>query len=169
MFATIATAAPQFGAETPTLSPSLTLILVMGVLFGTGMYLMLERSITRILIGFVMVGNAANLLILLTLGRPGEAPVMVDGIQVEDISDPLPQALILTAIVINLGITAFMLGLVYRSWWLSRLGDAGDTVVDEDQDVEQAIEREVVIELSAEDDEALQQILEDSDEGEDET
>lgn len=151
------------------LTPSLTLLIILGVLFGTGMYLMLERSITRILIGFMLVGNAANLMLLMTIGRPGEAPIMVDGVLQEDISDPLPQALILTAIVINLGMTAFMLALVYRSWWLSRLGAAGDAVIDEDQDVEEAIEREVVIELSSEDDEALQLILEDSDEEEDET
>lgn len=148
------------------MSPSITLLVVMAVLFGAGMYMMLERSITRILIGFLLVGNGANLLILLMSGRPGEAPIVLDGVTYEQMSDPLPQALILTAIVINLGITAFMLALVYRSWWLSKLGAEGDEVVDEDLDVEEALETDVLFEQSELDDEAIQQVLESSDEGE---
>ncbi|MGB3413137.1 MAG: Na(+)/H(+) antiporter subunit C [Microbacteriaceae bacterium] len=147
------------------MSPSITLLVIMAVLFGAGMYMMLERSITRILIGFLLVGNGANLLILLMSGRPGRAPIMLDGILVEEISDPLPQALILTAIVINLGIIAFMLALVYRSWWLSKLGAEGDEVVDEDLDVEEALESDVLFEQSERDDEAIQMVLDSSDEG----
>src|SRR5690606_33829141 len=53
---------------------SLTLIVVMAVLFAAGVYAMLERSLTRVLIGFLLLGNATNLLLLIAMGVPGNAP-----------------------------------------------------------------------------------------------
>ena len=107
---------------------SLTLIIIMGVLFACGVYAMMERSLTRVLIGFLLLGNATNLLLLIVMGVPGEAPFFgVEGAT----SDPLPQALTLTAIVITFAVSAFLLALIYRSW---QLGQA-DIVEDDEVDI----------------------------------
>ena len=92
---------------------SLVLIIVMAVLFACGVYAMLERSLTRVLIGFLLLGNAANLLLLIVMGEPGIAPFFGSG-DVDEMSDPLPQALTLTAIVITFAVSAFLLALIYR-------------------------------------------------------
>ena len=107
---------------------SLALIAIMAVLFACGVYAMLERSLTRVLIGFLLLGNATNLLLLIVMGVPGNAPFFgTEG----DLSDPLPQALTLTAIVITFAVSAFLLALIYRSW---QLGQA-DTVEDDEADI----------------------------------
>ncbi|TFD30743.1 sodium:proton antiporter [Cryobacterium cryoconiti] len=113
------------------MSASLTLVVVMAVMYAAGVYVMLERSLTRVLIGFLLVGNATNLLLFLMSGRPGTAPIVTGTASDADMADPLPQVLMLTAIVINFGITALILALIYRSWWLAQLGDEGDTLTDE--------------------------------------
>ncbi len=146
------------------MNASMTLILLMAVMFGAGVYVMLERSLTRVLIGFLLVGNATNILLFLMSGRPGLGPIMTDGVDAAEISDPLPQALILTAIVINLGITAFMLALIYRSWWLAQLGAKGDLIDDEEQDLEDALASAAELRRSEDDDTAIQAILDASDE-----
>lgn len=146
------------------MTASLTLVLLMAVLFGSGVAVMLERSLTRVLIGFLLVGNGVNLLIYLMSGMPGLAPILGEGVDESEISDPLPQAFILTAIVINLGITAFMLALIYRSWWLAQLGAKGDLVDDEAELVEDAEEAADLIRSSAADDRAVQEIIDASDE-----
>lgn len=146
------------------MTASLTLVVLMAVLFGAGISVMLERSLTRVLIGFLLVGNAVNILIYLMSGTPGLAPILNDGVDPEAISDPLPQAFVLTAIVINLGITAFMLALIYRSWWLAKLGAKGDLVDDEAELIEDAEETADLIRSSAADDEAIQSLIEASDE-----
>jgi multisubunit Na+/H+ antiporter MnhC subunit len=112
------------------MSADAVLILAVGVLFATGVYLLMERSLTRILLGFLLVGNGANLLILHMGGPAGEAPIITAGVSSEEMSDPLPQALILTAIVITFGVTAFVLAMIYRSWRLAE----GDLVVDDVDD-----------------------------------
>lgn len=111
---------------------SLVLIIVMAVLFACGVYAMLERSLTRVLIGFLLLGNATNLLLLIVMGDPGVAPFFGAAASVDDMSDPLPQALTLTAIVITFAVSAFLLALIYRSW---QLGQA-DTVTDDEADIE---------------------------------
>lgn len=114
------------------MSVSFVLIVVMAVLFACGVYAMLERSLTRVLIGFLLLGNAANLLLLIVMGQPKIAPFYDGGTtDSADMSDALPQALALTAIVITFGISAFLLALIYRSW---QLGQA-DTVVDDAEDI----------------------------------
>ena len=55
---------------------SLVLVVVMAVLFACGVYAMLERSLTRVLIGFLLVGNATNLLLLIVMGQPGRRAVL---------------------------------------------------------------------------------------------
>lgn len=113
------------------MSVNITLLVIMGVLFACGIYLLTERSLTRVLLGIILLGNGVNLLILAMGGPAGRPPLVKDGVAAEDYSDPLPQALILTAIVITFAVTAFMLGIIYRSWWLSRKDD----VQDDDEDL----------------------------------
>ena len=110
-------------------SPNLLLVLAIGVLFTTGVYLLLERSLTRVLIGFILIGNGANLLFLVAGGRAGGAPIIGDT-DPADMSDPLPQAMVLTAIVITLALTAFVLAMAYRSWQLHGHDEVQDDVED---------------------------------------
>jgi multicomponent Na+:H+ antiporter subunit C len=98
------------------------LAIVVGILYGSAVYLMLRRSLVKLLIGLGLLGHAANLLIFTAAGLTrGGPPVIYPGESVlrEPFADPLPQALILTAIVIGLGVTAFALALsfkVYRAF-----------------------------------------------------
>lgn len=110
---------------------SVVLLATMAVLYACGIYLMLERSLTRVLIGFLLVGNATNLLILIMAGPAGLAPFFGGGVDSSEMTDPLPQALILTAIVITFAVSAFLLALIYRSWRLAR----EDDVADDEEDV----------------------------------
>jgi multicomponent Na+:H+ antiporter subunit C len=111
-------------------SVSLVLIVIMAVLYSCGVYLLLERSLTRVLLGFLLVGNATNLLILIMAGNAGLAPIVTDGVTPEEMTDPLPQALILTAIVITFAVSAFVLALIYRSWRLAREDEVTDDADD---------------------------------------
>ena len=113
------------------MSVSLVLLVIMAVLYACGIYLMLERSMTRVLLGFLLVGNATNLLIIIMAGRAGVAPIVEDGVSPTQMTDPLPEALILTAIVITFGVSAFLLALIYRSWRLANQ----DTVQDDADDI----------------------------------
>lgn len=94
-------------------------------LFATGTYLLLQRRLSRILIGVGLIGHGSNIL-LLTSGRGGIAPVIGTADEA-DFADPLPQALALTSIVITFGVTAFLLALGYRSWRITH-----DDVVEDD-------------------------------------
>jgi multicomponent Na+:H+ antiporter subunit C len=108
---------------------SLSLILAAAVMIGCGVYLVLERSLTRVLVGLVMLSNGVNLLFLISSGPAGRAPIV--GLDDSSaMSDPLPQALVLTAIVISLGTTAFLLAMAYRSWQLNAHDDVQDDVED---------------------------------------
>ena len=109
---------------------SLVLIAIMVVLYACGIYLLLERSMTRVLLGFLLVGNATNLLLLTMVGKVGSAPIVQDGVSAEDMTDPMPEALILTAIVITFGVSAFLMALIYRSWRLERDDDVDDDLDD---------------------------------------
>lgn len=90
---------------------------VVGGLYATGIYLMVRRSIVKTIFGLALLGNGANLLIFtvgrLTAGRP---PYIPEGSKLAElpVADPLPQALILTAIVIGFGVQAFALVLIKR-------------------------------------------------------
>ncbi|WP_125614639.1 Na(+)/H(+) antiporter subunit C [Specibacter cremeus] len=108
------------------MSVNLTLLLVMGVLFAVGIYLLLERSLTRVLLGLMLLANAANILLLATGGYAGPAPIYDKSIPPQEYNDPLPQAFILTSIVISFAVTAFMLGIIYRSWLLGRVDEIQD-------------------------------------------
>ncbi|MDT0277452.1 Na(+)/H(+) antiporter subunit C [Blastococcus goldschmidtiae] len=101
------------------MTPTVVLPVIIGGLYAAGVYLLLDRSLTRVLLGFLLLGNATNLLLLSAGGPSGLAPILGYA-EADEIGDPLPQALILTAIVITFGIAAFLLALIYRSWRLVR-------------------------------------------------
>ncbi len=108
----------------------LTGAVVVGGLFAVGFHLLLQRSLMRLLFGFLVLGHATNLLVLLASGPPGKPPVLGEGQEAEAFADPLPQAMALTAIVITFGVTTFLLALAYRVW----LGDENDEVPDDLED-----------------------------------
>ncbi len=108
---------------------NVTMALVLAGLYSAGFYLIMQRSLMRILIGTVILGHGANLLLQLAGGPPGRAPLLGDT-PPEAMTDPLPQAMALTAIVITFALTTFLLALAYRSWLL--LGD--DEVRDDVED-----------------------------------
>ena len=98
----------------------LVTLVVIGGLTSVGVYLLLERNLTRMLLGLLLIGNAVNLLILAVGGPSGNPPVrgrISDGETTT--ADPLAQAMILTAIVITMGIAAFVLSLIYRAYRLT--------------------------------------------------
>lgn len=107
---------------------TLLLALTVAVLYSIGTYLLLQRSLSRIVIGLAMLGHGANLLLLAAGGRAGRPPIA--GADPAVTADPLPQALALTAIVITFGVSGFLLSMAYRSW---RLGD-DDAVEDDVED-----------------------------------
>lgn len=95
------------------------IILLTGFLFSCGFYLMLRRSFTRMLIGILFLSQAANLVILVLPGLgPGVSPIVRDGATQPPLGhpDPLPQALILTAIVIGFGIISFAIVLFKKAY-----------------------------------------------------
>ena len=106
-----------------------TLIVTASALIGCGVYLILERSLTRVLVGLLVLGNGVNILFLVASGRAGGAPI-VGTTDPGEMSDPLPQALVLTAIVIALGTTAFLLAMAHRSWQLNGNDDVQDDIED---------------------------------------
>ncbi|MGI2329272.1 Na(+)/H(+) antiporter subunit C [Planococcus sp. YIM B11945] len=90
---------------------------VIGFLFMAAVYLMLSKSLIRIIIGTGLLSHGAHLLILTMGGLGGTAPPVVsEGVAITDYVDPLPQALILTAIVISFAVTSFFLVLAYRAY-----------------------------------------------------
>ncbi|MCH1490027.1 MAG: NADH-quinone oxidoreductase subunit K [Ilumatobacteraceae bacterium] len=110
---------------------SLALAAVTAILFAAGTWLLLQRRLTRIIIGIGLLGHGANLLLVTSGGRAGSPPV-IDGSagSPAEYSDPLPQALALTAIVITFGVTAFLLALGYRSWQINRDDKVEDDLED---------------------------------------
>lgn len=98
------------------------------VLFAVGTYLVLQRKLSRIIIGLGLLTHGANVL-LITAGRRGSPPIIGVG-DAADFADPMPQALALTAIVISFGVTTLLLALAYRSWMLTTDDEVQDDVAD---------------------------------------
>lgn len=103
---------------------SASLILAVGGLTAVGLYLVTARSLSRIILGFSLLGHAAVLGLLTAGGPAGSAPIAGTG---AEIANPLPQALALTAIVISFGLTLFLLALANRQQQLT-----GDDLVEDD-------------------------------------
>lgn len=98
---------------------TISMAIAVGVLFASGVYLLLQRSPIRLLLGLGLLSHGVNLLLFSTSGlRPGIPPIITDKAafagDISQFVDPLPQALILTAIVISFGVTAFVVALVNR-------------------------------------------------------
>ena len=102
----------------------LLLAIIAGILMTSGLYLILRRSLVKVLLGLIFLGNSANLMIFsvarITKGLPAFIPQDAD-ILVEPYADPLPQALILTAIVISFGTQAFAIALFKKAY--DKIGD----------------------------------------------
>lgn len=88
---------------------------VIGILFGISVYLMLSKSLLRVILGTALISHAANLM-LMTVGllKRGGPPILTEGVTAY--VDPIPQALILTAIVIGFGVTGLILVIAYRAY-----------------------------------------------------
>jgi multicomponent Na+:H+ antiporter subunit C len=96
-------------------------LILIGGFMSAGVYLLLDRNLTRMLLGLLLVGNAVNLLILTVGGPSGNPPIRGRTTQgATATADPLAQGMVLTAIVISMGIAAFVLALTYRAYRLSR-------------------------------------------------
>ena len=111
------------------LEPNVTLIVVASVLVAAGVYLLLERSLTRVLLGIVLMSNGVATLYLVVSGRARGAALLGER-PPEEMSDPLPQAFVLTAIVISLATVAFMMAMAYRYWRLTGSDDVPDDLED---------------------------------------
>jgi len=96
------------------------------LLFALGTYLLLQRRLSRLIIGLGLMGHSVNLLLLLSGRKRGVAAIIGDG-KASDFADPMPQALALTAIVISFAVMAFLLALAFRSWQLT-----GNDLVEDD-------------------------------------
>jgi multicomponent Na+:H+ antiporter subunit C len=120
---------------------SIVVVVLIGVLFGTGVYSMLHRSLTRIIVGVLLLGYGANLLVVVVGSRPGDPPIVG---ALEGATDAIPQALVLTAIVIGFALQAFLLALAWRSWTI----DGNDDVEDDLEDRRLASERHRTIRLA---------------------
>ncbi|MGI5203048.1 Na(+)/H(+) antiporter subunit C [Spirillospora sp. CA-108201] len=109
--------------------PALVLVLTVAVLFAAGFDLLMQRSLIRVVVGFMLLGHGANLVLLLAGGAAGAPPLLGGGSR-RTMADPLPQAMALTAIVITFGVTAFLLALAYRSRRLLGEDEVRDDVED---------------------------------------
>lgn len=116
----------------------IVLIILMGLLYAAGIYMLFRRSMVKLLLGIMLLSNGANILIFL-LGRitKGRPPVIDEASKIfTDIyADPIPQALILTAIVIGFGIQAFAIVLLKRVYVLINSDDLDDLNTPEEEDI----------------------------------
>ncbi len=105
---------------------NLLLAIVTGLLYAAGLYLVLRRSLVKLILGLILLGNGVNLLIFL-MGRlvKGHPPIIADGKVIVDgiFADPVPQALILTAIVISFGLQSFAIILIQRVYKVVKTDD----------------------------------------------
>ncbi len=92
------------------------LALMIGVLIGSGTYLILKKMAFKVVLGLVLYGQAANLLIISMGGIQLGDPPILSGLSTDAYTDPLVQALVLTAIVISFGVTSFLLALILRAY-----------------------------------------------------
>ncbi|MFA1820486.1 Na(+)/H(+) antiporter subunit C [Virgibacillus oceani] len=99
--------------------------IIIGILFTVGTYMLLMRSLLRVVIGTMFLSHGAHLLLLTMAGLQRGGPPLL-GFESEAYSDPLPQALVLTAIVISFGVTSFLLVLAYRTFKVHETDDLNE-------------------------------------------
>jgi multicomponent Na+:H+ antiporter subunit C len=102
----------------------MTAAIAAGILVAAGVYMIFQRGLVRITIGFVLLGHAANVIVVAAGGMGLRGVPLVGSGEVAGMADPLPQAFVLTAIVITFGITVYLLG-------LARAGGEDDPEADE--------------------------------------
>jgi multicomponent Na+:H+ antiporter subunit C len=107
-----------------------TLVLLSGTLVATGVYLLLTRSLIRIVFGVGLLANGVNLLIIATSGRSGSPAFIENGTVPADVTEPLPQAFVLTSVVISLALIAFLAALAWRSWTIDGVDEVEDDLED---------------------------------------
>jgi multicomponent Na+:H+ antiporter subunit C len=117
----------------------LAFALTAAMLFGTGAYLILARDLVRVVVGVVLISQSAVLTLMASGLTRGRAPIYP--LTESRVSDPLVQAMALTAIVIGLAMTAMLLALVYRVAVAFRTREL-DEVAEEEATHEQQLERE---------------------------
>lgn len=126
-----------------------------GLLFMAGCYLLMKHDLVRVVAGVVLISNAANLFIMasaLTRGRAPILPLANDA----DVSDPMAQAMVLTAVVIGFGVSALLLAIVYRVYLAHRtvdieeLSDVETRQMEEEERVDLQDEPELPADLEAE-------------------
>ena len=127
------------------------------MLFATGTYLLLQRRLSRIIIGIGLIGHGSNLLLMTSSSGRGVPPI-IGSADPADFADPMPQALALTSIVITFGVTAFLFALGYRSWRITK-----DDIVEDDVEdrfiARRRIDREVEEGVAAERERAVEEDL----------
>ncbi|GEP85203.1 Na(+)/H(+) antiporter subunit C [Staphylococcus piscifermentans] len=111
------------------------LIIIIGILTFAGTYMILSKNLIRIVLGTAIYTHVANLVILAMSGFNGKNVPIING-EGRNFVDPLPQALILTAIVIGFAVTAFLLVLVYRTYKVTRVNRI-EALSGEDDDVDE--------------------------------
>jgi len=125
---------------------SILMALTAAALFGIGTSLLLQRRLSRLIIGIGLIGHGANV-VFVTATRRGDPPIIGSG-DASEFADPVPQALVLTAIVISFGVTALLLALAYRSWLLTEDDEIADDA--EDRHVAERADDEVEVEVEVE-------------------
>jgi multicomponent Na+:H+ antiporter subunit C len=108
---------------------TILLAITAGVLFAAGIYMILRRSLVKILIGLLLLSYAVNLLLFNSASLvPGRPPIIPAGQDLPPVghADPVPQALILTAIVISFGVTAFAIVLIRKAYQVTGTDDLNE-------------------------------------------
>jgi len=102
-------------------------LVIIFILFSVAAYFLLDRHLVNIIIGFVLLSNGANLFLLALSGDPeGKSAPVLGQLAAQEMLDPLPQAMILTAIVIGLGMLAFFAALIYKVYVIEKTEDVAD-------------------------------------------
>lgn len=130
---------------------TLVFSMVIAALFAVGAYLMLKRDLIRLIAGMIMVGNAANLFIMASAIRRGQAPILPGSNR--EMADPLVQAMVLTAIVISFATAALALVIVYRVYTSHYSVDLTELSAAEEEQAERDEPRsEDIVEVETEED-----------------
>ena len=115
----------------------LAVSLVVAVVFGSGAFLLLQRDLLRVVVGIILISNSAVLFVIAAgLGQREEAPILPLPVEPSAASDPLVQAMALTALVISSSVAALLLSLVYRLYVAEKTVDLADLSEAETRDAE---------------------------------
>jgi multicomponent Na+:H+ antiporter subunit C len=111
-----------------------TAAVVVGLLTAAGVYLVLQRGLIRVALGFILLGHAVNVLLVAAGGMAQRADPLLGRAPTAEMADPIPQAFVLTAIVITFGITVYLLALARAGGETDPAADAAEPVTDGEAD-----------------------------------